>query len=305
MSSVTTDAQGSVSYVTDTQTIRASESSSSTTKPAEDVTSMATVFETASATGNSTAAAASDKSDSKDSKGLSTGVIIGIAVAGGVVVLAIALFVIWKLKQKRFGGYDDDGTFKCKHALIKANVVHLVVDGIKWPELNRHGESSTMNLPLPAKPTGGHGFETNALVSVLDSAFSHRLMALQERSRMDMDDDGMDDYDSYSAPVSYANSANDHYAYGKEVYGHDVPAVPNMGYMDDGYGMTTTAGGHGVTLGRNPSSGGYSVSDDYHTPLGGTQAFEVSDSEMLRDQYPRGGEDQNANLGRSRSGRLL
>lgn len=23
-----------------------------------------------------------------------------------------------------------------------------------------------MNLPLPAKPTGGHGFETNAFVSV-------------------------------------------------------------------------------------------------------------------------------------------
>jgi hypothetical protein len=130
-------------------------------------------------------------------------------------------------------------------------------------------------------------------------------MALQERSRMDMDDDGMDDYESYSAPVSYANSANDHYAYGKEVYGHEVPAVPNVAYMDDGYGMTTTAGGNGVTLGRNPSSGGYSVSDGYHTPLGGTQAFEMSDPEMLRDQYPRGGEDQNANLGRSRSGRLL
>jgi hypothetical protein len=111
MSSATTDAQGSVSYVTDVQTIRASEASASTTKPAEDVTSMATVFETASATGNSTAAAASNKSDSQDSGGLSTGVIIGIAVAGGVVVLAIALFVIWKLKQKRFGGYDDDGGY--------------------------------------------------------------------------------------------------------------------------------------------------------------------------------------------------
>jgi hypothetical protein len=32
------------------------------------------------------------------------------------------------------------------------------------PELNRHGESD-MHLPLPAKPTGGHGFETNAFVS--------------------------------------------------------------------------------------------------------------------------------------------
>ena len=121
---------------------------------------------------------------------------------------------------------------------------------------------------------------------------------------MDLDDDGMDDYDSYSAPVSYANSASDHYGYGKEVYEHEVPALPNMGYMNDGYGMTTTAGGNGVTLGRNPSSGGYSISDDYHTPLGGTQAFETSEPEMLRgDEYPRGGDD--SNLGRSRSGRLL
>jgi hypothetical protein len=84
---------------------------------------MATVFETASATGNSTAAAASSKSDSEDSGGLSTGVIIGIAVAGGVVVLAIALFVIWKLKQKRFGGYDDDGAYIRLLSCPEANIM--------------------------------------------------------------------------------------------------------------------------------------------------------------------------------------
>ena len=162
MSSATADAESSVSYVTDVQTIRASSSASSTAKP-EDVTAMATVFETASVTGNSTADAASSKADSEDSGGLSTGVIIGISVAGGVVVLAIALFIIWKLKQKRFDGYDDDGAYAAC-LLLKADRAG-VVDGIKWPELNRHGESSTMNLPLPAKPTGGHGFETNALVS--------------------------------------------------------------------------------------------------------------------------------------------
>lgn len=118
----------------------------------------------------------------------------------------------------------------------------------------------------------------------------------------------MDDYDAYSAPVSYANSANDHYAYGKEVYGHDIPPVPSMGYMDDGYGMTTTAGGDGITLGRKKSTSGYSMSDDHHTPLGGTRAFEVEGPEMLQmtgDQYQRSEEGNNANLGRSRSGRLL
>lgn len=129
---------------------------------------------------------------------------------------------------------------------------------------------------------------------------------VQERSRVDLDDD---DYDAYSAPVSYANSAQDHYAYGKEVYGHDTtPPLPSMGYMDDGYGMTTTAGGDGVTLGRNTSTGGYSISEDYHTPLGGTGAFEVDQREMLQmtgDQYQRSEDGNNANLGRSRSGRLL
>ncbi|KAI5454624.1 hypothetical protein NCC49_003517 [Naganishia albida] len=270
MSSASTDAQGSVSFVTAVETVIASRSSSSSI--AEDFTSLETVFATATPTGNSSAAAA-NKSESEDSGGLGTGPIIGISVAGGVVVLAISLFILWKLKQKRFSGYDDD------------------VDGIKWPELNRHGESSTMNLPLPAKPTGGHGFETNAL----------------ERSRLDIDDD---DYDAYSAPVSYANSANDHYAYGKEVYGHDTtPPLPSMGYMDDGYGMTTTAAGDGVTLGRNKSAGAYSLSDDYHhTPLGGTGAFEVDQPEMLQmtgDQYAPNEDGHNANLGRSRSGRLL
>lgn len=109
MSSATTDAQGSVSYVTAVETIVASMSSSSTL--AEDFTSLETVFATASATENASTAAASTKSDSENSGGLGTGPIIGISVAGGVVVLAIALFILWKLKQKRFSGYDDDGEF--------------------------------------------------------------------------------------------------------------------------------------------------------------------------------------------------
>ena len=34
------------------------------------------------------------------------------------------------------------------------------------PELNKHGDSEAHH-PLPARPTGGHGFETSALVSDL------------------------------------------------------------------------------------------------------------------------------------------
>jgi hypothetical protein len=97
MSSATTNAQGSVSFVTAVETVVASMSSSSSL--AEDVTSLETVFATATATGNSSAAAASNKSE-ESSGGLGTGPIIGISVAGGVVVLAISLFILWKLKQK-------------------------------------------------------------------------------------------------------------------------------------------------------------------------------------------------------------
>lgn len=96
-----------------------------------------------------------------------------------------------------------------------------------------------MNLPLPAKPTGGHGFETNAL----------------ERGRTDLDGNpigGEDDYDDYVPyPVSHAPSVGD----GGVPYYHD-PSPPlhtsNMSYADSGvYGSDSA--GVGVT--RNPSVG--------------------------------------------------
>ncbi|KAJ9108764.1 hypothetical protein QFC21_000084 [Naganishia friedmannii] len=303
-SSAKTDAEGSVIYVTSVETVRAS-FSSSTTSIVDDTTSLKTMFAIASATGNSSAAGASQPATLGDSKVLSTGVIIAISVAGGVVVLAIVLFFIWKLKQKRFSGYDDDA------------------DGIKWPELNRHGESSTM--PLPAKPTGGYGLETSA-----------------ER-RMGLDDDGFDEYDPYSAPVSYGNPANDHYAgYGEDLppvpplppmyqmnnstnlasghypgHGEQLPHVPSlppiyqMNNSHDPYDTSTIAAGEGVTLGQSQSNGGVPIADVHHAPLGGTGAFEVDAPEMMAmtgahpAQYPRGDDNHNTSMGMSGSGRFL
>jgi hypothetical protein len=105
-SSAKTDAQGSIIYVTSVETVSAS--SSPTTSLVDDVTSLETVFASASATGNSSAVGASQSATSGDGNVLSTGVIIAISVVGGVVVLAIGLFIVWKLKQKKFNGYDDD-----------------------------------------------------------------------------------------------------------------------------------------------------------------------------------------------------
>lgn len=93
-----TNAEGSVIVVTEIETLSTSSSKSSVAP----VT--ATIHETLSA-GNSTSSA---KSDKKDDPPLSTGAIVGISVGGGVAVLALVGFIIWKFKQKRFGSFDDD-----------------------------------------------------------------------------------------------------------------------------------------------------------------------------------------------------
>lgn len=99
-SRVSTDAQGSVIYVTEVQTL----SRSSQTGAVDAQT--ATVLETMSA-GNANGTS-SAKNEDEDSGGLGTGAIVGISVVAGVVVLGLVLFLVWKLKQKRFASFDDD-----------------------------------------------------------------------------------------------------------------------------------------------------------------------------------------------------
>ncbi|KAH8924616.1 hypothetical protein BT69DRAFT_61675 [Atractiella rhizophila] len=79
-----------------------------------------------------------------------TWIIIG-AVVGGVVVLAGALLLIFRLSQKRFSNLDDD-------------------DGgaIKWPELIRDGDSSTLN-PMVARRREGAGVEMSEVGSTRNS----------------------------------------------------------------------------------------------------------------------------------------
>lgn len=56
----------------------------------------------------SSGSADSGSSDNKEG-GLSTGAIIGLSVAGGVVVLGAGLFLVYRLTSQRFSGFDDDG----------------------------------------------------------------------------------------------------------------------------------------------------------------------------------------------------
>ncbi|CAD6885970.1 unnamed protein product [Tilletia controversa] len=68
-----------------------------------------------------------------------TSLIIGVSVVGGAALLGLLAFLYMKFGQKR-DHYDDDDT------------------DIKWPELRSEGDTAAMH-PLPARRTGGAGFE--------------------------------------------------------------------------------------------------------------------------------------------------
>ncbi|KAF7312530.1 hypothetical protein MIND_00266900 [Mycena indigotica] len=91
-----------------------------------------------------------NKKDDDDSPGLSTGGIAGLAAAGGVAVLCLAGFLIWKLTRKKGGEFDDN-------------------EAIKWPELNAHGEGGDTHA-MPVHNTGRSGFDTAGDLSRVPSA---------------------------------------------------------------------------------------------------------------------------------------
>ncbi|EMD34002.1 hypothetical protein CERSUDRAFT_117521 [Gelatoporia subvermispora B] len=95
-----------------------------------------TPVDTPSASASQSAAA--DQSGNS-SKGVSTSTIVGLSVAGGVALIGIVAFVVWKFSKKRFSDDFDDS------------------EAIKWPELNTHGDNPHA---LPTTRTGGAGFDT-------------------------------------------------------------------------------------------------------------------------------------------------
>ena len=62
---------------------------------------------TSSAPASSSSAA--DNSDNDSSSGVGTGSIVGLSVAGGIALIGVVAFFIWKFTRKRFGDFDDDG----------------------------------------------------------------------------------------------------------------------------------------------------------------------------------------------------
>ncbi|KIK55183.1 hypothetical protein GYMLUDRAFT_76731 [Collybiopsis luxurians FD-317 M1] len=111
------------------------------------VTETSTPTDSSSSASSSATSGADSSNNNNDSSGLGTGSIIGLSVAGGVAVLGIIAFFIWKLTRKRFSDFDDN-------------------EAIKWPELNAHGSDGVDSHPLPVHNTGRAGFDTGSEVSL-------------------------------------------------------------------------------------------------------------------------------------------
>ncbi|TFK28192.1 hypothetical protein FA15DRAFT_665688 [Coprinopsis marcescibilis] len=79
-------------------------------------------------------------------EGLSTGSIVGMSVAGGLAVIGIIAFFVWKFTRKNAAAFDDN-------------------EPIKWPDLNSHGAAADSH-PLPVHNTGRAGFDTGSEVSL-------------------------------------------------------------------------------------------------------------------------------------------
>ncbi|KAF7327957.1 hypothetical protein MKEN_00375900 [Mycena kentingensis (nom. inval.)] len=125
----------------------------SLTTGADGLTSTVNVTSTFTSQPSSSATSAvpdTNKDDSDDGPALSTGGIIGLAVAGGVSLLCVAGFFIWKCTRKNSSGFDDN-------------------EAIKWPELNAHGDGGGAHA-LPTHDTGRAGFDTGNDLSRVPSA---------------------------------------------------------------------------------------------------------------------------------------
>ncbi|TFK40115.1 hypothetical protein BDQ12DRAFT_734137 [Crucibulum laeve] len=118
-----------------------------TTTDAQGQTSVLTITSTMPPSSSSAAPSSTETSNSDDNSGLSTGSIVGMSVAGGVAVIGIVGFFIWKFTRKRFSDFDDN-------------------EAIKWPELNNTHSGAVDSHPLPVHNTGRAGFETGSEASL-------------------------------------------------------------------------------------------------------------------------------------------
>ncbi|EJU04897.1 hypothetical protein DACRYDRAFT_93309 [Dacryopinax primogenitus] len=187
--------------------------------------------------GNSTAGTTGGTSGDNT---ISQSTIIGLSVAGGIAVIGIIAFVIWKFTRKRFAGLDD------------------FEDAIKWPEY-KHGDDDMTMGPLPTRATGGAGVET--------SSYAH--------SEVDFDAHSVTGGSTTDlvAPVSFASMPYSQpmpaQPYYDDGYGHG--AQPGQYYNQTSMGYApgrTTSPGPQLSL----AVGGDGTQDMYRSPTRGMGA---------------------------------
>ncbi|SPO24449.1 uncharacterized protein UTRI_03717 [Ustilago trichophora] len=227
-----------------------SASASMTTSVGLTTTLTATVQATPTAP-TATSSPATDSSSGSGS-GASTGLIIGVSVAGGVLVLATFIFLYFKFGTRRFSNFEDGDA------------------DIKWPEL-KHDPDSNVMQPLPARRTGGAGFDMGDESD--NEGHDH------EGNDAGMGEKGRDSFTGSTTALAAAPPAG----YGVNDYtpgmDHGYGIDPAAGYYQDHhmysghqYGMQTSPGGGPYSDNGNP----YGVDPYAHTGMPHSQQNQYS-----------------------------
>lgn len=149
-------------------------------------------------------------------------------------------------------------------------------EAIRWPELNRHGDSDAHHA-LPARATGQHGFETNPLERSLSSSSelqyadypvaSHPDYDLPQHSPMPMALNGS----SFGA----SSSLEDDYALSEKY----PPASPHPPSHDDHDNYTSmpppVQSQASVGLGMGGAIFGHATTPEEEDPYGGVQMTQL------------------------------
>jgi len=236
-----------------------------------------------------------------EDEGLGTGSIIGLSVAGGVVVIGIVGFLIWKFTRKRFTDFDDN-------------------EAIKWPDLNTHAGGQDSH-PLPVHNTGRAGFETGSDGSLTraPSTTTHSTADLNRdpyavpppphlNPNQPYRDDPMAPtgfYDPYHGPIpgtiENGGSAGPEWNGGGEAYpmapmaqmgqmGRASPAPPPHMVYDQGYGGMGGRSSPGPQMNYGRASPGPMAAYRTGSPAPQTLAGRASPGpQMAYDGYAAGG----------------
>ncbi|MCO5549526.1 hypothetical protein L7F22_002998 [Adiantum nelumboides] len=242
----------SIPSSTSTSTPTSSSSSSTTTPTSSSVVLLTSTIEPTSSSTTAPAPAQTSDSSQDNGGGSHTGLIVGVSVVGGVAILGALIFLYMKFGGKRFSDYENDDA------------------DIKWPELKTDENAAAMQ-PLPARRTGGAGFDMGE-----DSDNGH------DMNNLGGDAHSMNEYGAKAHDSMVGSTTALHAGVGSGAYG--AGSYATHGGDNDNY---------------NPSAGGVT---GYYDPYGsyshggqGQQVFYPDQTSQGQDYgYGGYGHDQNA-----------